>query len=165
MKITPKIAEVINKQINSELGAQYTYMGMQAWFESTPYEGFARWMKIQADEEHGHARRFFSYLNERGGRVELMPLDAPKCAFQSPLEAFQAALAHEEKVTGQIEAIYDLALREKDYLTAGFLNWFLEEQVEEEDNARRIVEKLEAAGDNLNAVMALDRAAAAREEE
>jgi len=162
MKLSKKMEKVINDQINLELSSAYAYLGMAAYFESTPFTGFAKWMRVQSAEELDHANRFFKYLVQRGGRVALQPIPAPNCDYKSPLEAFKTALGHEQKVSASICAIYELASAEKDYPTTSFLKWFLDEQVEEEQNVTELLAKLEVAGDHRMAVFHLDRHAGKR---
>jgi len=131
MKLTTKLEKALNDQINLELSSAYAYMGMAAYFDSTTFGGFAKWMHLQAKEELGHVERFFKYVVERGGKVSLGAISQPKCDYKSPLDAFKAALGHEQKVSAAICAIYDQAGSEKDYPTLSFLKWFLDEQVEE----------------------------------
>ncbi len=147
MKLSSKLEKVLNDQINLELCSAYAYLGMAAYFDRTPFIGFAKWMQIQSAEELGHANRFFKYIVERGGKVTLSALAEPKCDYRSPLDAFKASLGHEQKVTAAICAIYEQASAEKDYPTMSFLKWFLDEQVEEERNVTEILAKLELAGD------------------
>jgi len=162
MKISANVEKALNDQLQLELSSAYAYLGMCAHFESTPFTGFAAWMKLQASEEMKHAEKFFEYLSERNGRIGLGALAAPKCAYKSPLEAFRTSLAHEHKVSASILAIYELASAEKDYPTLSFLKWFLDEQVEEEKNVGDMVAKLELIGDNPNGLFHLDKLAAKR---
>lgn len=163
MKLSENIEALLQKQLNKELVAFYTYLGMAAWFESTPYEGFAHWMHKQAQEEMGHAMKFFHYLKERGNTIQLMSLEAPKCTFSSPLEAFEAALKHEQNVTQSINKIYEIAQQEKDFATTQFLGWFIKEQVEEESTSSALIQKLILAKDYVGALMSLDSQAGKRE--
>jgi ferritin len=162
MKLSNKLEKVLNDQINLELSSSYAYLGMAAYFDRTPFCGFAKWMQVQSSEELGHANRFFKYIVERGGKVTLEAIPAPKCDFKSPLEAFKASLGHEQKVSASICAIYELASAEKDYATLSFLKWFLDEQVEEERNVGDMLAKLELVGDNTNGLYQVDRQAAMR---
>ncbi|MGE9296462.1 MAG: ferritin [Puniceicoccales bacterium] len=164
MKIDDKVAAAINTQINNELTSSYLYLAMSAWFETTPYAGFSQWMLKQSDEERMHAMKFFGYLNDRNGVVKLEAIAQPQISFSTPLEAFKLALQSEEKTTRQIHEIYSLASDTRDYETRHFLSWFLEEQVEEEKSAGDWVQKLELAGDHINALFNLDREAATRQD-
>lgn len=165
MKLSTNVEKALNDQITLELASAYAYLGMAAWFESTPFTGFASWMKKQSTEELDHASRIFEYVSERGGRISLGGLPAPKCDYQSALEAFKASQAHEQKVSASILAIYELAGAEKDYSTQSFLKWFLDEQVEEEKSVGDMVATLELIGDNRNGLFHIDHRAAKRAEE
>ena len=165
MKLSSKLEKVLNDQVNLELSSAYAYLGMAAFFQSTPFAGFAKWMHLQSKEELGHANRFFEYIVERGGKVALGAIAGPKCDYKSPLDAFKASLGHEQKVSASICAIYELAAAEKDYPTLSFLKWFLDEQVEEERNVNDILAKLELVGDNRSALYQIDQQAARRSEE
>ena len=162
MKLSNKLEKVLNDQINLEFSSAYAYLGMAAYFDCTPFSGFAKWMQVQSSEEIGHANRFFKYIVERGGKVTLRAIPEPKGDYKSPLEAFKVSLGHEQKVSASICAIYELATAEKDYATLSFLKWFLDEQVEEERNVGDMLAKLELVGDNTNCLYQLDRQAAQR---
>jgi ferritin len=156
------VRTLINDQIAHEFHAAYQYLAIAAHFEAQSYEGFAQWMRLQAKEETGHAMRLFDYMVERGERIELNQIDRPGNDFGSPVEAFRAALEHERKVTGQINAIYEAALEAGDYPTQIMLQWFIEEQVEEEASTGKAVEQLEMAGENRAALLMLDKQFGAR---
>ena len=147
----------INQQINEELFSAYIYLAMAAHFETMNLEGFAGWMRLQAQEELGHAMRLFDHLTRRGGRVALKAVAEPPMDFGSPLEVFQKALAHEQHITGCIHGLYKVALEEGDYPAQSELQWFIDEQVEEEENTGRVVEQLKMAGDNKVALLMMDR--------
>lgn len=154
--LSDKMEEQLNEQINAEIYSGYLYYAMEAYFEDEDLTGFASWMHIQAQEELLHAQKFFDFINERGGRVELDAIEKPKKDWNSPLEAFQDAYEHETKVTDRINKLYDLALKENDHATASFLNWFIDEQVEEEASADEIVNKLKRIGDSGHGIFMLD---------
>jgi ferritin len=163
MNMPVAVQSAINAQIKNELQAHYNYLGMSAHFEATPYRGFATWMRLQSNEEYGHAMKLYEYLVERDARVELSAIDAPQMSYgPRPVEVFQASLASEEEVTIQINNLYDLAQQEKDFTTLHFLTWFLQEQVEEEHSVRLMVERLELAGDNSAGLLRLDDEAGRR---
>lgn len=164
MKLSGKLETALNNQLNLELLSAYAYLGMAAYFQTTPFTGFARWMELQMKEELGHAHKFFSYLGERGGKVRLQAVDEPKADFKSVLQVFQTSLGHEQKVSAAICGIYELALAEKDFATLSFLKWFLDEQVEEEKSVGDMVAKLELVGDNRNGLFHLDKLAGKRGE-
>jgi len=151
-----KIQDAFNKQINAELFSAYLYLSMSAYFESENLAGMANWMRVQAQEELGHAMKFFDFINERDGRVILAQVDAPKTQWDSPLDAFGDAYRHEQKITGLIHELVDLSLSEKDHAANTFLQWFVTEQVEEEASVLTIVDKLKMVGDNSVAVFMLD---------
>jgi len=155
--LSKNVSDVMNEQINNEFYAAYIYLSMSAYFESLNLPGFARWMRAQALEETEHAMKFFDHINDRGGRVALQPIAAPPVEFDSPLAAFEAAHAHEKKVTAMINNIYNIVLKENDYPARSMLQWFVDEQVEEEKNALDIVEQLKMIGDNKMGLLMLDR--------
>ena len=151
-----KVKALINEQITHEFYAAYLYLAMAAHFEARNYEGFAQWFRMQAKEEEAHAMKLFDFLVERGETIELEQIDKPPVEFGSPVDAFRAALEHEQKVTGLINTIYEAAVDAKDYPSQVMLQWFIEEQVEEEDTTGTAVDRLEMAGDNHAALMFLD---------
>lgn len=154
--ISKAMEKAINEQINRELFSEYLYISMQAWFAGENLDGFATWMDAQGKEERFHAMKFYNYLLDRGGRVELMAIDQPETKFKNPLTAFKKALEHERFVTKSINNLMDLAIKEKDHATKSFLQWFVDEQVEEEATAEKIVGKLTMIGDNMQGVFMLD---------
>lgn len=160
--INPKIQDAINAQINAEFWSGYLYLSMAMHFEAEGNAGIANWFRIQFKEEQAHAEIFINYLNSRGGRVVLAPIAAVETTWASPLAAFQATLAHEEKVTSMINDLYALAESEKDYATRGKLDWFVSEQVEEEQTARDLIDRLKLIGDDGLALYTLDRELATR---
>lgn len=162
MSLTPEIQQALNQQINLELASAYAYLSMTAYFEDRSLNGFGHWMRLQHQEEHGHAMKIYDFIQDRGGRVVLEAIGKPPEDFSSPLDAFEHSLAHERKVTASINDIYGLAHETKDYATVAFLKWFIDEQVEEEKNASEMVDRLKLAGDNPNALLLLDSQAAAR---
>jgi ferritin len=164
MKISGEMEQSLNLQMNREYQSAYIYLGMAAYFEGTPFGGFARWMRAQAREEIIHGDKFFSYLARREGVIRLGPIDQVATSFPSPAEAFAAALAHEQEVTGWIHGIYGLAVREGDYGAQEFLSWFINEQIEEEEQVRGWCGRLQLVGDHPGGLLALDVAAGKREE-
>ena len=145
--LTQTLQAALNEQITHELYSAYLYLSMAAHFEAATLPGFAHWMKTQAKEEQGHAMKFFEYIHDQGGRVTLRAIDQPPTQFGSPLAVFQTVLEHERKVTSLIRNLYELATKENDYATQIELQWFINEQVEEEKNATQIVEQLKLIGD------------------
>jgi ferritin len=158
-----EMQDALNQQINKELFAAYLYLAMCAHFESRSLNGFARWMRAQAREELDHAMRIFDHLNERGAKVELAALDEPSRDFGEPVGVFQQALDHEKAVTRTIHRLYDMAMKKHDHATQLLLEWFITEQVEEEDSVGTVVDQLRMAGDNQAAILMLDRELGARE--
>jgi ferritin len=154
--LIPKIEQALNQQLHAELYSSYLYLSMSAYFESQNLAGMAGWMRVQAQEELGHAMKFFDFINERDGKVTLAQVDGPKIAWDSPLNAFQEAYEHECKVTGLINDLVDLSLAERDHAANAFLQWFVSEQVEEEASVLTIVDKLKLVGDNSVALFMLD---------
>ena len=160
--LSKRLHEAMNAQINAELWSAYLYLSMGMQFEANGHAGFANWFKIQFKEEQAHAEIFMNYLNSRGGRVILKPIDEVPQSWESPLAAFEATLAHEEKVTALINNIYALAEAEHDYATRGKLDWFVSEQVEEEETAQGLIDRLKLIGDNGLALYMLDQELATR---
>jgi ferritin len=160
---TKTVEAAINDQIAKEFFASHLYLSMAAWFEEQNLTGFANWMRMQTEEERGHAMRLFDYLIEAGGRVRLQAIDAPKVDFTSPLQIMKESLKHEQKVTASIRKLYELADKEKDYGTQLQLQWFITEQQEEEKNVSDVIARLEMAGDNKVALMFIDRELGSRQ--
>jgi len=163
--ITNAIQTAMNEQINKELFSAYLYLSMAAYFESRNLPGFAHWMRIQAGEEQEHAMKFYDHILERGGQVVLKAIEAPKTDWASPLEVAEEVAAHEAKVTASIYALYELALKEKDYPAQMMLQWFINEQVEEEKNAAELVAHLKLIEERGTAVLMLDHQLAKRGKE
>ena len=155
--LSKKMEQALNNQINAEYFSSYMYLSMAAYFEAENLSGFAAWMEKQAQEELMHALKFYGFVNERGGRVLLKAIEAPPPKWASPLAAFQATYKHEQKVTGLIHKLVDLALKEADHATNSFLGWFVDEQVEEESTASAIVEKLKMIKSAPGGLFMLDR--------
>ena len=155
--LNSKIQDAFNGQLNAETFSSYLYLSMSAYFDSQNLAGMSSWMRVQAQEELTHAVKFYDYINERGGRVVLKAVDAPETEWDSPLAAFEHVYAHEQKVTGLINDLVDLALAERDHATHIFLQWFVSEQVEEEDSANEVVQKIKLMGDASGGLFMLDR--------
>ena len=160
--LNKKLQDAINEQINFELSSAYIYLSMAAHLDATSLPGFAHWMRMQYREETGHAMKFYGYVYDRGGAVTLKAIPAPQTKFKGPLEIFKQVLEHERKVTAAINEIYALALKENDFATQGFLQWFIKEQVEEEKNATEIIEMLKISGESGAALIMADRHLASR---
>lgn len=154
--ISKKINDAINAQINWEMWSGYLYLSMANNFEAMGHKGIANWFHVQFQEEFAHAQVFINYLNSRGGRVILAPIAGVPTEWASPLEAFKATLEHEQKVTSLINDLYALAEEEKDFATRQMLNWFVAEQVEEEDTARELIDNFTLIGDNGYGIYQLD---------
>ncbi len=163
--ISEKMQKSINEQINKEFFSAYLYLAMAAHFENENLPGFANWMRIQAKEEQEHGMKFFEHLVDRGGAVELKPIDAPKTEWKSHLEVFKNVQQHEAFVTASINSLYETALQEKDYPAQVLLQWFITEQVEEEKNAADIVQQLELIDAKGTAVLMLDHQLSKREDD
>ena len=160
--ISQKLQDAINAQINAEFWSAYLYLAMGQHFEHEGHSGIANWFKIQFKEEQAHAEIFINYLTSRGGRVILAPIAEVPSSWDSPLAAYEHTLAHEEKVTGLINDLYAIAVEEKDYATCNKLDWFVAEQVEEEETARGLIDQLKLIGDNGLALYTFNQELAAR---
>jgi len=152
-----KMQDALNDQINAELYSGYLYLAMSAWFDDIDMPGFSNWMEIQAQEELAHAMGFVSYVKERGGRVILKAIEEPQVSWDSPEDAFSAALEHEKYVTGRINSLVDISIEMRDHATNQFLQWYVAEQVEEEASAEEILAKLKMAPEGSGVMMMLDR--------
>lgn len=155
--IGKEMEEALNDQINAELYSAYLYLSMAAYFESQNLSGLASWMRVQTQEETAHAMKIYDFINERGGRVVLKAIDQPPREWKSPLAAFKAAYEHEQLVTGRINDLVDLAIKEKDHATNAFLQWFVNEQVEEETSVDSVVQNLKMAENAPGALFMVDR--------
>ncbi len=162
MEISKKLTDAINDQINYELYSGFIYLSMATWCEEQNLPGFAHWLEVQYQEEFAHAMRFYRHITERGGRVILKEIEAPKTEWASPLEVFEDAYEHEKKVTARIYKIGDIADEEKDRGAMGLLQWFYDEQVEEEKNTSEIRDTLKRMGDSPHALFMLDKELGAR---
>jgi len=154
MRISASMQRALNEQIQKEFGASYLYLSMAAYFAEKNLNGFARWMRLQANEELEHAMRLFEYVNQRGGRVLLQAVGKPPSDFGRPRDAFGKALEHEQAVTASIHRLYALADQHSDLATMRALDWFVTEQVEEESNFSLIIRKLKRVeGDGRGLLM------------
>ena len=160
--IPKKVEEAINKQINHELFSEYFYLSMAAYFESEGLSGFANFFRVQGEEERFHAMKFFDYLNERGGRVVLEAIKKPMTDFNSSVEVFDMAYKHEQLVTSLINDLMDISIKEKDFATMSLLNWFIDEQVEEEASMEKILNQLKMIDGKGNGLLMLDKELGAR---
>ena len=160
--ISEKMQAAINSQINAELWSGYLYLSIAMHFEANGHRGVANWFKSQFKEEQAHAEIFMNYINQRGGKVELKAIDAVPTEWETPLDAFKATLEHEQKVTAMINSLFAMAEAEKDYATRDRLAWFVNEQVEEEDNARVLIDKFTMIGNDGMGLYMLNQELAAR---
>ena len=156
------VVEAINRQINSELSASYSYLGMSTWCERQKFTGAARWLRLQSQEEYMHAMKLLDFLMARDCDVQLRTIQAPHSPFSSLLDVFERALEQEQEVSHQIDALYEIAFHEKAFAAVAELQWFLTEQVEEEKTAREIVAKFKMVGNDAASLLDLDRELGAR---
>lgn len=152
----------INAQINKEVFSAYLYLSMSAYCESINLSGSAHWLRKQSEEEWGHALKLFGYITARDGRVELKAIDKPASDFKSLVDVFKNILVHEQSITASINSLYGLAVKENDYATQTFLQWYITEQIEEEKAASEILEQLKMVGEHGPAQLMLDRHLASR---
>jgi len=152
-----KVVKALNEQINAELYSSYLYLSMSAFFSDINLNGFANWMRAQAQEELFHAMKFFDYVNERGGRIELKNIEQPKKEWKSILEVIEETLAHEKHVTALINNLVDLAISEKDHATNNMLQWFVAEQVEEEASVSDLLGQVKIAENHKGAIFMIDK--------
>jgi ferritin len=163
--LNKKVQDALNVQINAELYSAYLYLAMTAYFEAENLRGFANWMRVQASEEMIHAMKFYDFVNERNGRVILQPIAAPQSEWNAPLAVFEDAYKHEQEVTGMINRLVDLSVKESDHATQSFLQWFVDEQVEEEANAYNVIQDLKRVAESAHGLFMLDRELGQREDE
>lgn len=157
------VEDALNKQVNAEFYSSYLYLAMSAYFESITMKGFAQWLKLQSREEMAHGMKIYDYIIEAGGSPKLTAIEAPKTPWKSPQAVFEQVYAHEQKVTGLINNLMELAIKEKDHATKNFLGWFVKEQVEEEANASEILAKIKMIGDVPGHLFWLDHELGKRE--
>ncbi|MCM8830865.1 MAG: ferritin [Candidatus Omnitrophica bacterium] len=156
MEIQDKMTKALNKQINAEFYSSYLYLAMAAYFKKNNLSGFSHWMRMQANEEQTHAMKLFDYVLERQGEVRLEDIKAVDATWKTPLEVFEVVYKHELKVTNLINDLFKLARQENDIATESMLKWFIDEQVEEEANAKGILDKLRLIKDSINGLFMLD---------
>jgi ferritin len=155
--LSTTLQDGINKQIQHEIQSAYLYLAMSSYCESINLPGFARWLRVQWDEELQHSLKLYDYVYARGGRVVLEAIEKPPVEYGTPMKIFQQVLAHEEKVTALINQLYGQAQKENDYATQIELQWFVKEQVEEEKNAAEIIEQLKMIGEGGPSLIMMDR--------
>jgi ferritin len=161
-KLSQPITDALNQQVNAELYSAYYYLSMSAYCDSIDLQGAASWLRQQWEEELGHATKLIDYIAERDGRVSLRSIQQPPTEFNGLLDVFEQVLSHEKEVTASIYKIYDLATSEKDYAAQGLLQWYVSEQVEEENSAAQIISMLKVGGDSGSALLMVDRHLARR---
>ena len=154
--ISKKMEEALNGQLNAEAYSAYLYLSMSAYLESVGLRGFGNWMRMQAREEMTHAMKFYRHILDRGGKVHLSSIAAPKASWDSPQEVFEDTCRHERKVTGLINDLVKLAGAEKDQAAGDFLQWFVKEQVEEESAADEVLQKVKLRGGKGDGLLPLD---------
>ena len=160
--VNEKMVRLLNKQLNQELYSSYLYLQMSAFFDGEKLNGFAAWMRIQSEEEYKHAMKLYDYILQVNEKVVLQKIDAPNNKWTTPADVFQDTYKHEKQVTTFIDEIVDTALTDKDFATFNFLQWFINEQVEEEATALMILDKIKVLGDNKTGLFFLDREMAGR---
>jgi len=160
--LNAKVEQAINGQINYEFYSAYLYLAMAAWFKQENYNGFSHWMRIQYLEETFHAQKQFDFVHDRDGKVTLQEIAKPPHSWKSPLDAFKQAYEHEQTVTARLGDIDELALKNRDQLTHVLMQWFINEQIEEEANAKDMADQIKMAGTSPDVLFRLDREAAAR---
>ena len=155
--LSKKMEKALNAHMNEEMYSFYIYLSMSAYLDASYLKGMAAWMQQQAKEEMAHAMKFYHYIQERNADVTLLAIAQPAKSWEGALAVFENAYAHEQHITARINALYELAVKENDHATAGFLQWFIKEQVEEEASVDPIVHRLKLAGDNIGALYMIDR--------
>lgn len=154
---TKELIAEMNEQIKWEMESAYLYLSMSGWFTEQGLDGFANWMKIQTQEEMSHAMRFYDFIHIRGGSVQLKNLAAAKANWKTPLDIFEATLAHEKKVTERLNLIASMAEKNQDHASKHFMQWFVTEQLEEEANASLIISKLKLIKNDGQALLTMDK--------
>lgn len=162
MSMSAVVRDAINEQINEELSASYQYLAMSAYCERQNLRGCARWLRLQSQEEYGHGMKLFDFMIARGCDVDLKPLTAPTVNFSSLLDVFESVQRQEIEVSQQIDSLYELAFKEKAFSAFAELQWFITEQVEEEQMAREVLAKMRMVKDDPSAILDLDRELGAR---
>jgi ferritin len=155
--LSEKMSKALNDQVTAEFYSSYFYLSMHTYFESLNLAGFAHWMRYQAQEEMMHGMKIYDFINERGGNIILKSIDKPPSDWSSVLDVFEKVFAHEQKVTGMVNNLVDIAIEERDHATNGFLQWFVSEQVEEEANVGGIVNKLVMVKDDPAGLFVMDQ--------
>lgn len=157
MALDEQLESALNAQVTMEYGAAYSYFAMSAWFEAEGLPGMAQWMRAQAAEELAHAEKFYQFVLDRGGRIDLGAIEAPQTDFAQSIDVFRKSLEQEQAVTASINDLYAMAVDLKDFASLPLLDWFVAEQVEEEASVQQIIDDLDRAGDAGHTVLMLDR--------
>ena len=157
-----KVEKALNEQIHAEFFSFYLYLSVAAYFTANHLDGFAHWMRMQAQEEFNHAMKLFDFLNERGGRVGLLPLDGPTSEWESPSAAVESVLNHERAISERINRLVDLATAENDHATTVLMHWYVNEQVEEEATADTLYHRVKMVEDSPYGLLMIDRELAGR---
>ncbi|MCL2114835.1 MAG: ferritin [Methanobrevibacter sp.] len=160
--VSKKMEKELNKQLNAEMYSGYLYLAMAAYFEDFDLSGFANWMRVQAQEELSHSMRFYDYVVRRGAKVTLEAIEKPDFEWNSPVEVFDHVLSHEKVVTDLINDLVNLAIEENDHATNNFLQWFVAEQIEEEESAAAALNKVKMANEASNGMFLVDSEFASR---
>ena len=163
MGLDKQLEAAFNAQVTMEYGASYSYFGMSAWFEAEGLPGMAQWMRSQAAEELTHAEKFYQFVLDRGGRIDLGAIEAPEAGFATSMDVFNKSLEQEKAVTASINNLYAMAVDLKDFASLPLLDWFVAEQVEEESTVQQIIDDLTRAGDAGHTILMLDRELGARQ--
>lgn len=157
MAITLKVQETFNKHINAEFWSAYLYLSMSSYFHSIGLNGFANWMRVQYQEEKAHAEKFYDYIISRGGIVDIRPIPSVPNSWKSVVEVYESTLTHEIEVTRKINELVAVSMEEHDFASINFLQWFVNEQVEEEANIHQILDSLRLVQSEGNGLFLLDR--------
>lgn len=155
--INQRIKDLMNRQIKHELESYYIYLSMAAYFHALNLDGMAHWMRCQAHEEMTHAMKFFDYIIDRGGRVELLDLKQLQTAWNSPAEAWESAYQHEQFITGKITGLMKAVREENEYIAEPLMNWFINEQVQEEADTSKISGQVKVVNESKEGLLFLDR--------
>lgn len=162
MKLSQKMHEAMNAQVNAEFWSAYLYLSMSADAEAKGYKGVANWFYVQFQEEQAHARILMNHMLSRGARVNLLPIAEVKNEWSSILNMYEETLEHEKKVTSLIHNLYALATDQRDFASLSMLNWFIDEQIEEEESAQGLIDQLEAVDCNKMGLFLIDKDLATR---
>ena len=162
MAVSAALQEAFNRHINAEFYSSYLYLSMSTYCDSIDLPGFAHWMRVQSQEEYDHAMRLLTYLEDRDGRVTLLPIEQPPNQFDSVEDVMRQTLSHEQHVSQLINQLYAVAAESSDFASQVMLQWFVNEQVEEEKTARDVIASLDKVSGRSDALLLLDREMAAR---